>query len=181
MQTKKLFIGLSFLLIYTLGYAQKNEHETVNIPEPFHIQVKSFKKGNLAFEIDTRKKTVNLSEIEKSRNLRGNMGLTWNKQTKDNLFKYIDNNKLISELEKFSAPRPSNIDKSKSILYINFLLGSRNLTFWINPPKIKGKEKNYEEVINFLKELRKIIDKEPVNNRNRIKNNLTKEKKDTIS
>ncbi len=139
------------LIIPTLSFAQNEQgNKGGKIPEPFHIHVKAFQKGEAVFEVNTKKQTVSMSAPEKKADT--TFSIKWDQEAKITFLKYLMEKDRLKKMEKLSAAEPPKEQKKEDLLHVRIQKGEENVEFWSEESGRKKDSGSFESM-KFVRKL----------------------------
>ena len=155
---KQLFLFALFITFYSSGFGQQ-PNDTAEIPDPFHIEVKAFKKGKSMFELNSRKKMAQMQhpKIKKDTTIH----FEWNGNAKRLFFAALNRENMLEDMKTLSLPKPENLENHEALLYMRVVMNEQNVEMWIKPSKLKD-DKRSEKVREFMQLLMSLFKESPV-------------------
>jgi hypothetical protein len=124
----KIILFFALIMIPLLGFSQvQDARQDSKLPVPFHIHVKAFEKGELVFELNTKKQKVVFAPEERKDTT---YSITWNRNDKVTILKFLKDGNILGELQEDSVSKPVNIDEKKHLFYLNIHKGEKTMEFW---------------------------------------------------
>lgn len=149
MRQKIILILLSIILTIP-GYSQKKK-ENSKIPEPFHINVKAFQKGEPVFKMNTQKQTISMHVPKEKRDT--SFSFKWEQNEKITFLKYLVEENRLDEMETHSIPKPKNVKNRDELLFVSIQKGKKNIEFWAAGTSDKKDKPGSFEAMAFLQKL----------------------------
>jgi len=143
---KQLFLFALFITFYSSGFGQQ-PNDTAEIPDPFHLQIKAFKKGESMFELNSRKKLVHIQQPGKKQDT--TIQFEWNRNAKQLFFDVLSRKNMLETMKKLSIPKPENLKNHEALLYMSVVMNEQNVELWVEPSKTKD-DKRSEKVREFI-------------------------------
>jgi len=138
-------ICLSFLLLIVgLSTYSQEQNKSVEIPDPFHIQMKVFESGTTIFNVDTKKEAIYFTTPKKR--IDTSITFKWNDKTKKAFVRYLTGNKPLDKIKKNSISKPANINKVDRLVYMSIQKGGQTEEFWAEPKINKDSSKSIKKV-----------------------------------